>query len=192
MRAAKYRRADPARAKEIKAAFNERHRERVREANRLRMSAWHASNREASKERSRATYRRNRNKIIAAARAYRESAGGRQAIRTRNAKPQWRVDNRMRSAIYQALAGKKAGRSWEHLVGYTLDELTRHLERQFTKGMSWQNMGEWHIDHILARASFSYEVAEDPSFRACWALTNLRPLWANDNHQKSAHRTLLI
>lgn len=156
------------------------------------MSAWHASNREASKARSRAAYERNRDKIKAAAKVYRESPAGRQVIRERNAKPKGAIDNRMRSAIHEAIAGKKAGRSWEGLVGYTLDDLMRHLERQFVKGMSWDNMGEWHIDHILPRASFSYVAAEDPSFKACWALTNLRPLWAADNFQKSARRTLLI
>lgn len=63
---------------------------------------------------------------------------------------------------------------------------------QFLPGMSWDNMAEWHIDHILPLASFSYASASDPEFRAAWALTNLRPLWSAENMQKGAKRVLLL
>jgi hypothetical protein len=71
------------------------------------------------------------------------------------------------------------------LVGYTIAELKRHIERQFIKGMTWANMGEWHIDHIIPVASFSYQSVDDPEFRICWGLTNLRPMWAEENRAKS-------
>ena len=67
-----------------------------------------------------------------------------------------------------------------------------HLERQFLPGMTWGNRGEWHIDHIVPLASFTFTSPDDPEFRAAWALTNLRPLWAKDNIRKSAKRTHLI
>ncbi|WP_159457659.1 hypothetical protein [Xaviernesmea oryzae] len=98
----------------------------------------------------------------------------------------------MASAIYQAIREKKGGRKWEHVVGYTLEDLVRHIERQFLPGMSWSNMGEWHIDHIVPKSSFLYEDDEDPDFKACWALTNLRPLWADANQKKHAKRIYLI
>lgn len=106
--------------------------------------------------------------------------------------PHLRLHNRMGSAIYQALQENKAGRKWESLVGYTLEALYRHLERQFLRGMSWDNMGTWHIDHILPRAMFKYETPDCPDFKACWAISNLRPLWSQDNQAKSDKRTLLI
>lgn len=106
--------------------------------------------------------------------------------------PKYKVDHRMRSGVQQAIRKNKAGRSWEALVGYSLAELMAHLERQFVSGMSWDNMGEWHIDHILPLAGFVYEKAEDEGFKAAWAMTNLRPLWSVENQSKGAKRLLLI
>ena len=64
-------------------------------------------------------------------------------------------------------------------VGYTRDDLLRHLEAQFTKGMSWNNKGQWHIDHIKPKNLFDPTNPDD--MRACWSLSNLRPLWGSDN-----------
>jgi hypothetical protein len=95
-----------------------------------------------------------------------------------------------------SLGSKKGGRSWQSLVGYTLERLRRHLERQFVRGMTWENRGhgpgKWHIDHILPVSSFKFETPDDADFKACWALSNLRPLWSTDNIRKSANRTHLL
>jgi hypothetical protein len=40
--------------------------------------------------------------------------------------------------------------------------------------------------------SFKFETPEDPDFKACWALSNLRPLWSTDNIRKSDKRTHLL
>lgn len=91
-----------------------------------------------------------------------------------------------------SLESGKAGRSWKALVPYSLDDLMAHLERQFTPGMSWANRNRWHIDHIVPLSSFEFSTSDCPGFKAAWALTNLRPLWATDNVRKSAKRTHLI
>lgn len=106
--------------------------------------------------------------------------------------PAWRVSSHVRGLMHRALGKAKAGRSWREFVPYTLDELMRHLERQFLPGMTWENRGEWHIDHIVPLSSFEFTSPADPEFRAAWALTNLRPLWAKDNIRKNAKRTHLI
>lgn len=104
-----------------------------------------------------------------------------------------RIANQMRCYINRALRGEKKGRSWQRLVGYSLEELMEHLERQFLPGMTWENRGKkWHVDHIRPLSSFSYSTAECPQFREAWALTNLRPLWARDNQRKHAKRVFLI
>ena len=104
-----------------------------------------------------------------------------------------RLRSNIGSSISKALKkGGKQGQSWEACVGYTVDVLRAHLERQFQKGMTWDNYGEWHVDHIIPASSFKYESASDPDFRACWCLTNLRPLWATDNIRKRDKRILLI
>jgi len=80
----------------------------------------------------------------------------------------------------------KKGSSWELLLGYSLQELRDHLETKFTNGMSWDNYGKWHVDHIVPQNSFIFSSPSDDKFRACWALTNLQPLWGTDNCSKRA------
>lgn len=98
----------------------------------------------------------------------------------------------MKAQVGRCLRGLKAGRSWQALVGYTLEDLMAHLERQFAAGMCWANIGQWHVDHIVPKSAFVYEQAEDAAFREAWALTNLRPLWAKDNLSKGPKRLLLL
>lgn len=106
--------------------------------------------------------------------------------------PSVAIRERMSAGIKNSLRDGKNGRSWEALAGYTVADLMRHLERQFLPGMTWGNRGDWHIDHIVPLSSFDFTSPDDPEFRAAWALTNLRPLWAKDNIRKSAKRTHLI
>ena len=67
---------------------------------------------------------------------------------------------------------------------YTPEELKEHLESQFTDGMSWDNMKDWHIDHIRPVSSFNFTTTECEDFKKCWALNNLQPLWSKDNLSK--------
>lgn len=97
----------------------------------------------------------------------------------------------MRCRMWSALKRGK-GRKLEAVLGYSIAELKRHLERQFTQGMSWDNWSDWHIDHIVPVTAFQFTNYDDPEFRACWALTNLRPLWKEENRQKSYFRTHLL
>ncbi len=103
----------------------------------------------------------------------------------------YKLNLRMANAINKSLKGKKNGRSWESLVGYTLEELMTHLESQFKPGMTWENHGRsgWHIDHIRPIASFNFTSPDDPEFKECWSLENLRPLWAEENLRKGAEVT---
>lgn len=75
-------------------------------------------------------------------------------------------------------------------LGYSPKELKSHIERQFTNGMSWENYGKWHIDHIVSISQMVRSGCEDPAIINC--LTNLRPLWAEENHSKSSKAQYLI
>lgn len=103
----------------------------------------------------------------------------------RKSDPTYRLNHNISNHIRISLQGNKAGRSWEKLVGYTLSQLKTHLEKQFTEGMSWDNYGQWHIDHIIPKTAFNYSTAECIDFKRCWSLKNLRPLWSLDNFSKS-------
>ena len=85
----------------------------------------------------------------------------------------------------KSLNGIKESKSWESLVNYSLEELKCHLENQFSEGMSWENYGKWHIDHILPVSSFNIQDLNDDNFRKCWSLDNLQPMWAEENIKKS-------
>lgn len=70
------------------------------------------------------------------------------------------------------------------LLGYSVEELKHHLESQFHSGMTWENYGEWHIDHKIPRSKLPYDSPLHPNFLQCWKLSNLQPLWAGDNIRK--------
>lgn len=110
----------------------------------------------------------------------------------RQASPQATIHARMSAGMKNSLRDGKAGRSWESLVGYTVEDLMRHLERQFNSGMNWENRGDWHIDHIVPLKCFRFETPDDPDFKAAWAITNLRPLWGVENIKKSGNRIHLL
>lgn len=80
----------------------------------------------------------------------------------------------------------------ERVLGYAIADLRKHIERQFTQGMSWDayRAGRIHIDHIHPISSF--DMSDDEQFKACWELSNLRPMWAQDNLKKRARVETLL
>lgn len=93
------------------------------------------------------------------------------------------ISNRIGPLMRRALRTSKAGKSWTVLVGYSADDLRNHLEKQFHDGMSWENISDWDIDHIIPISNF--DLSTPDGIRRCWALTNLRPLWRLQNMRKS-------
>ena len=93
----------------------------------------------------------------------------------------------MHANMWNSLKGKKSGRGWETLVGYTVKQLEKHLKKRFADGMTWGLFlqGKIHIDHKIPISVFNYEKPEDDDFKKCWALKNLQPLWAKDNVSKN-------
>jgi len=99
--------------------------------------------------------------------------------------PKFKLDSRVRTYL-KACVQNKNGRTWK-ILGYTVEELYAHLETQFLEGITWDNYGAggWVIDHIKPVCSFAYAASDDPAFKECWALANLRPLWEADNLKKA-------
>jgi hypothetical protein len=69
------------------------------------------------------------------------------------------------------------------IVGIEINDLKRHIEKQFTKGMNWENYGMygWHIDHIIPLCSAN----DENELLKLFHYTNLQPLWAEDNLKKN-------
>jgi len=76
--------------------------------------------------------------------------------------------------------GYKKNSKANKILCCSFEEFKEHIERQFTEGMSWENQGEWHLDHI-------YPVSLAESEEHLIKLnhyTNFQPLWAIDNFKK--------
>ena len=95
----------------------------------------------------------------------------------------YRLRQVLKNRIYFALNGKAKAATTYELVGCSMEQLWEHLESQFTAGMSRENYGSWHIDHIIPCAAF--DLTDEKQQRTCFHYTNLQPLWAEDNLRKS-------
>jgi hypothetical protein len=97
----------------------------------------------------------------------------------------WVIRKNLATRLWWALRAKVCGSTNVlKLIGCSLPELRSHLQNQFLPGMSWDNYGEWHIDHIRPCASFDLTKPEQQ--RECFNYRNLQPLWAVDNLKKGA------
>lgn len=82
----------------------------------------------------------------------------------------------MLSSVIRRFGSKKESSTYQ-LLGYSAEQLKKHMENLFTDGMSWDNWGEWHIDHIIPVSSFD----KNTDSKIVNDLTNLQPLWSKDN-----------
>lgn len=107
------------------------------------------------------------------------------ARRNRKNKPEHRLVCATRTRINSAIHhnSKKDGPTTE-LMGCSWDQFFGHIEINFLPGMTWENYGEWHVDHIRPCASF--DLTDPAQQRQCFNWKNLQPLWAKDNLKKGA------
>lgn len=101
--------------------------------------------------------------------------------------PLYKLISNFRTAIYQVLKESNVDKN-EHyfdILPYSQGELIQHLENQFTDDLTWDNYGEWHVDHITPISSFNIQEMGDNEFIKCWSLENLQPLWGEENIRKS-------
>ena len=102
----------------------------------------------------------------------------------RRTDPIFRLMDNVRTQVGQILKREgtsKKGESALQYLPWTKEELEQHLVSQFTEGMTLDNYGEWHLDHIYPQSKLLYDSMDHPNFQKCWALENLQPLWAEDN-----------
>ena len=97
--------------------------------------------------------------------------------------PEFKLLGNLRNRLNHVLKGKVKSLSTMMLIGCEIDYLMYHIQNQFAEGMNWDNYGAWHIDHIKPCALFDLSKPEEQS--KCFNYTNLQPLWAIDNLQKS-------
>lgn len=100
------------------------------------------------------------------------------------------IKRTLRSRIYNAitrLTGTRPPRNKElrttDLIGCSIDRLRAHLEFLWKPGMTWENYGEWHVDHRIPCNAF--DLTNPVRQRECFHWSNLQPLWAAENIAKS-------
>lgn len=132
-------------------------------------------------------YQKNRNLILKRRKEYRSTEqyleSHREYRKKRKAEDlNFRLGVNLRVRLYSAIRNKqKVGSAVEDL-GCSVKYLIEYLGNMFQEGMSWDNWGEWHIDHITPISSFDLEDREQ-FLKACH-YTNLQPLWARENYSK--------
>ena len=98
--------------------------------------------------------------------------------------PIYKFIKNQRQRMWSALKGIGKCKSTLILLGCSIEECWKHLEQKFKPGMTRDNYGLWHVDHIIPCISFDLKDPEQQKF--CFHYTNLQPLWAIDNIKKGA------
>ena len=186
--------------KDRKKAYDEANKDRKKAYNK----AWYEANKDKVKK-YRKVYGKiykeaNKNKIRKTKRLYRELNKDKINVHRRaysekryktdiNFKLKLLLRDRIRSAIKRTVKrtvkGKKCNNTIK-LLGCTIQEAREYIEKQFKKGMTWENhsYNGWHIDHIIPCALF--DLTDPEQQKKCFHYTNLQPLWAKENMSKGA------
>jgi hypothetical protein len=153
----------------------------------LKVAEYRKNNPEKVKEVKQKIYDRDKERILQVNKLYRENNKEKRNEYVRNRKtkdPIFKLKHLMNSRLRIFLKSnnlKKYNKTFD-IVGCDPEHLKNYLESQFKEGMSWENQGEWHIDHIIPLSSGkTYEEI----LRLCH-YTNLQPLWGIDNMKKGS------
>ncbi len=92
----------------------------------------------------------------------------------RRTDPNFRVLAVLRTRLNQMVKRENKSASTLFLLGCPVEELRIYLSSKFVEGMSWDNYGQWHIDHIKPCAKFDLTKLEEQ--QKCFHYTNLQPL----------------
>ena len=108
----------------------------------------------------------------------------RNARERRKTNPSFKILDTLRSRMLHALKGKNKSASTMDLLGVkNIEIIWQRFESLFQDGMTRENHGVWHIDHITPCTAF--DLTDPEQQKKCFHYTNLQPLWAIDNMKKS-------
>lgn len=159
-----------------------------KQCHKAKTKLWRQRHREVDNARRRERRRRKKMGVERKSpRTYEEvKAYKREYYRTRyGTDPTFNLIGRLRSRLNKALRCNVKSASTETLIGICAEECRKHIESQFTEGMSWHS--DMHVDHIVPCASF--DLSDPQEQRKCFHWTNLRPMWGPENLCKSDKMT---
>jgi len=100
----------------------------------------------------------------------------------RNTDPEYKLRTLLRTRLWCALKRNYKSGSAVKDLGCSVKELKSYLEERFKEGMTWENHGKWHIDHIKPLSKF--DLTNREQLLEAIHYTNLQPLWAEENLKK--------
>ena len=167
--------------KEIELAAQKRYREANKEQVAESKKRYVAENFEKVAAQKRRWYEANREALVSRAVDRRREK--------RRADPVLRMMDRMRRRFYSWFVERWTPKvaSIPEAVGCSREELRKHIEEQFSPGMTWENYGwgvdRWNLDHVIPLAAAGDDV---PAMLQLWHYSNLQPLWQTENFRKGA------
>lgn len=178
---------------EQKRIYRQENREQVNERQRLYVQR----NKDKVKQKKKEYYIKNKDKIVAkrqlnsekikeTRRLYRIKNADkiRDYYRKRyNSSPQYRIAKTIRSRIQDALKREHKSKRTEELLGISFKDFKIYLENNFKENMSWDNYGEWEVDHIIPISSF--DLSNESEQLKAFNYKNTQPLWVSENRRKS-------
>lgn len=132
---------------------------------------WKEENKIFEQNKPRTEYRKTRYNIIKP--EHNKKVASRSQERYKN-DIEYKLLKLTRTRLHHFLKGKHKAETTKAILGIDLTEYKEYLENKFIEGMSWENFGEWEIDHIMP-------VSKGGSFH----YTNTQPLWKTENRKKS-------
>ena len=162
-----YRENNKDKVKESNKKYYEENKEKLRKQMKQRFKKYYENNKEKIRDNAKKYYEENKEKVKESNKEYRK--------KKRKTDPIYRMTRNIRCMVSRAIKTKRT----EEIIGCTYQELKLHLENQFTEGMSWENYGKWHIDHIRPLSWF--DIANPDEVALANHYSNLQPLWEKDN-----------
>lgn len=96
----------------------------------------------------------------------------------------------IRSRMHDALKNNYKTGFTVDTAGCNIKQLRQYLESKFQPGMTWENQGQWHIDHIIPLSSF--DLSNKKQLKKACHYTNLQPMWARENLKKNNKYTIVL
>jgi hypothetical protein len=87
------------------------------------------------------------------------------------------LNSRLKSALLNST--NKKTNSIVNYIGCTITFFKDWIENLFQDNMTWDNYGEWHLDHVKPCASF--DLSDSEQIKICFNWKNYQPLWGIDN-----------
>jgi hypothetical protein len=96
---------------------------------------------------------------------------------------EYKIKKNLRRRVNQVITRDCKNTGTIELLGCSTYDFLKYMESKFIDGMNWDNYGQWHIDHIKPCSSF--DLTNLKQQKLCFHYSNLQPLWAKDNINKS-------